>query len=91
MDTAAESLHQNAIIIDAVCPLLDHPEMIAEYRAGGLTAIAPTVGFWDGTEITLRKVAMWHRLLRERDDLLLVRTAADVRSAKAVKSARMRV
>ncbi|MFB9984732.1 membrane dipeptidase [Mesorhizobium kowhaii] len=84
MNTTAESLHRNAIIIDAVCPLLDHPEMIAEYRAGGLTAIAPTVGFWDGTEVTLRKVAMWHRLLRERDDLLLVRTAADIRSAKAL-------
>ncbi|KLK89741.1 hypothetical protein AA309_29675 [Microvirga vignae] len=83
MGQSAMELHNSAIIIDAVCPLLDDQAKIEDYRAGGLTAIAPTVGYRYGTETTLRTIGSWHKLLRERDDLLLIRTAADIRKAKA--------
>ncbi|GLS36963.1 dipeptidase [Mesorhizobium tianshanense] len=82
MDSIAKRLHEAAIIIDAVCPLLDDTSTISDYRAGGLTAIAPTVGWWYGAGATLRTVGSWHKLLRERDDLILVRTAAGIRQAK---------
>ncbi|TXR50383.1 dipeptidase [Phyllobacterium endophyticum] len=80
----AAELHRSSIIIDAVCPLLDNQDMIADYCAGGLTAIAPTVGYWNGAQVTLRTIGSWHKLLRERNDLVLVRTAADIRKAKAL-------
>ncbi|RWM09760.1 MAG: membrane dipeptidase [Mesorhizobium sp.] len=83
MDATEKRLHEAAIIVDAVCPLLDDQERIADYQAGGLTAIAPTVGYWHGAAVTLRTLGSWHRLLRERDGLILVRTAADIRKAKA--------
>lgn len=82
MDSVEEQLHEAAIIIDAVCPLLDDVSKISAYRAGGLTAIAPTVGAWHGAEVTLQKIGAWHRLLRERDDLILVRSTRDIRTAK---------
>ncbi|MEZ2148164.1 dipeptidase [Bradyrhizobium sp. DN5] len=84
MDFTEKRLHEAAIIIDAVCPLLEDQGRIADYRAGGLTAIAPTVGVWDGAMVTLRTIGAWHKLLRERDDLILVRIAADIRKAKAL-------
>lgn len=84
MDAAEKALHEAAIIIDAVCPLLDDQSLIADYQAGGLTAIAPTVGYWHGADVALRTVGSWHKLLREREDLVLVRSAADIRRAKAL-------
>jgi membrane dipeptidase len=52
------------------------------YREGGVTAIAPTVATVDGARATLDRLARWHRLLRERKDLLLVRQARDIETAK---------
>ena len=52
------------------------------YRAGGVTAIAPTVGGWQDARVSLNRLAKWHRVLRERDDLLLVRRARDVETAQ---------
>ncbi|WP_439402502.1 membrane dipeptidase [Bradyrhizobium sp. DASA03068] len=84
MTLGAKELHESAIIIDAVCPLLDEQgRQIADYRAGGVTAIAPTVGARSGAEVALRTIGAWHKLLRKRDDLILVRTAADIRRAKS--------
>ncbi|MBZ9993999.1 dipeptidase [Mesorhizobium sp. BH1-1-4] len=78
----AEDLHREAILIDAVCPLLDDPSRVAEYVAGGVDIVAPTLATLEGAAVTLRKIGHWHRLLRERDDLILVRTASDIRRAK---------
>ncbi|QRM33008.1 dipeptidase [Microvirga sp. VF16] len=83
MSQSATELHNSAIIIDAVCPLLDDRERIADYQAGGVTVIAPTVSSLENAETTLRTIGAWHKLLRERDDLMLIRTAADIRRAKA--------
>lgn len=78
----ASILHSNSIVIDAVCPLLTDPKYLDWYREGGVTAVAPTVGSTGDARTTLSRLAPWHRLLRERDDLLLVRYARDVEIAK---------
>jgi membrane dipeptidase len=79
----ASEIHEESIVIDAVCPLVrDNPQYIEWYRAGGVTVIAPTVGSVDSARTTLNRLAAWHRMLRERDDLLLVRRALDVEAAK---------
>lgn len=75
-------LHREAIIIDAVCPLIDGPQKLDHYREGGLTAVAPTVGALQEASATLRILGMWHKELRERDDLILVRRANDIVEAK---------
>jgi membrane dipeptidase len=76
-------IHARSIVIDAVCPLVrDDPQYIEWYRAGGVTAIAPTVGSVENARVTLNRLAAWHRMLREREDLLLVRRAQDVEAAK---------
>lgn len=77
------SLHGDSVIIDAVCPLvMDDPSYLEWYREGGVTALAPTVGGWENAHTTLSRIAAWHRVLREREDLLLVQTAAQIEGAK---------
>lgn len=76
------NLHSRAIVVDAVCPLLYEPWHVDRYINGGVTVAAPTVGSTTSTRQALDNVALWHRLCRERDDLLLVRKASDVLCAK---------
>lgn len=78
----AGKLHSESIVIDAVCPLADRVEYLKWYREGGVTALAPTVGSTEGARATVECIATWHRLLRERDDLMLIRQAADIEHAK---------
>jgi membrane dipeptidase len=79
----ATILHEESIVIDAVCPLvMDEPGYLSWYRQGGVTVVAPTVGGWEDAQTTLGRLGSWHRVLRERDDLLLVQSAGAVRAAK---------
>lgn len=81
--TDALKLHSDSIVIDAVCPLAEHdPRYLKWYREGGVTTLAPTVGSTESARATLDAIGVWHRLLREREDLLLVTRAADVETAK---------
>jgi membrane dipeptidase len=83
MSDEASKLHAESIVIDAVCPLvLDNGVYIDWYRAGGVTALAPSVGSTESARTTLNRLAAWHRLLHEREDLLLVRQARDIEIAK---------
>jgi membrane dipeptidase len=75
-------LHTDSIIIDAVSPLGSDPVYIEWYRQGGVTTYAPSVGGTEGASASLNMLATWHRLIRERDDILLVRRAHDVEIAK---------
>lgn len=83
MQANAEQIHREAIVIDAVCPLLNNPKHLELYRQGGLTAVAPTIGGFRPAGETLRNIGLWLRMIRERDDLALIRTAAEVERAKA--------
>jgi membrane dipeptidase len=76
-------LHRDSLVIDAVCPLADHHgKHLDWYRAGGVTALAPTVGGTESARAMLDVIAAWHRCLREREDLLLVTRASHVEVAK---------
>ncbi len=81
MDAAA--LHAQSIVIDSTCPLLNDasPEYIELYRQGGVTALG--AGALASASNTLRNFGRWHRLARERDDLLIVHRAQHIRDAKA--------
>ena len=80
--TKGHDLHNEAIVIDAVCPLLMNKKYIEWYKEGGATAIAPTVASGENAGEALRAVGGWLRFVRNRDDLLLVRQAGDIERAK---------
>lgn len=82
MSTDAKELHTKSIIIDAVCPLLQRKELLDDYKKGGLTAVAPTVGGFFNAATTLRSLGEWVKLIRDRGDAILVRRAADIEEAK---------
>src|ERR1700730_7176167 len=82
-DEKSLRLHSDSIVIDAVCPLvMDDPFFLEWYREGGVTALAPTMASTEGARVALSRFAAWHRLLREREDLLLVRQVRDIEFAK---------
>lgn len=82
--TDARALHDDAIVIDAVCPLaLAGMDYAQWYREGGCTAFAPTVGGWRPAHEALESIAAWLERIAERDDLVLVTRAADIEAAKA--------
>jgi membrane dipeptidase len=82
MSADAKSLHEQAIVIDAVCPLLREHHHLGLYKRGGATAVAPTVGSSESAEAALRNVGRWIRRIRSDDDLVLIRRAADIAAAK---------
>jgi membrane dipeptidase len=86
-DDVALRLHEESIVIDAVCPLvMSDSSYLDWYREGGVTAVAPTVGGWDNARSALDRVAYWHRVLREREgEFLLARRARDIEEAKAAR------
>jgi membrane dipeptidase len=82
MTKDATALHDAAIVIDAVCPLLMDHRHLELYRRGGATAVAPTVGGSENAETALRTIGRWIKLIRNAGDLALVRRAADIEAAK---------
>ncbi|ROQ01806.1 membrane dipeptidase [Stella humosa] len=82
MATDPVELYRSAIVIDATCPLLDRKGFLDSYRRGGVTALCPTVGATGGAAETFRALTGWLAHVREQDDLLLVRRAADIDEAK---------
>lgn len=82
MDDIASKLHADSIVIDACCPLAKEPAYHDWFREGGVTVVAPTVGGRESAANALKRLSAWQRLLRERDDLLLLRHARDVQLAK---------
>ena len=86
--TDAGMLHQDTIVIDSTCPLwhglvAEPPKYLDLCKAGGYTAVAPTIGGLEGAAVTARALGVWLRVVRESDDLVLVRTAQDILDAKA--------
>ena len=80
--TNGQDLHGEAIVIDAVSPLLMNKTYIEWYKEGGITAVAPTVASGENAGEALRAIGGWLRFVRTRDDLLLVRQAGDIERAK---------
>ncbi|MGT2509583.1 membrane dipeptidase [Cupriavidus basilensis] len=82
MNQDHRNLHADSIVIDGACPLLRKPAYLDWYKEGGCTVVAPTVGLGLDAGGALREIGGWIRLFQSREDLLLVRTGADVERAK---------
>ncbi|MBL8691073.1 MAG: dipeptidase [Rhodospirillaceae bacterium] len=59
MAVDAGKLHREAIVIDAVCPLLSGQKYTDWYIEGGVTIAAPSVGAIEGIAPTMRSIAAW--------------------------------
>jgi membrane dipeptidase len=82
----ARALHAESLVVDAVCPLAQgNGRFLDWYREGGVKVLAPTVGSTETPKAVFNELGTWHRLLRERGDLQLVSTSAEVESALATK------
>jgi membrane dipeptidase len=75
-------VHERAIIIDAVSPLVRRRQYIDLYAKGGFTCVAATVAHGANAGGAVRDLGDWLRFIDGRPDLLLVRTAADIERAK---------
>ena len=77
-------LHEKSIIIDATCPLAIEADYWQNWKQGGVTAIAPTVGGPIGnTAETLQRLCNWLvKMSRNRDQMLLVTSVDDIYKAK---------
>ncbi len=84
VDTA--KLHQEAIVIDAVCPLLRGQKYTDWYIEGGVTVAAPSVGAMDGIDITMRSIAAWKSFIQRNSGnagkVTQVFNVKDMRQAK---------
>lgn len=82
--TTAEQIHQDAIVIDATCPLLTNDATyLPLYKQGGVTAVAPTIRANTGTSAdAILMFGYWHRFCRENQGAIIVETADDVTRAK---------
>jgi membrane dipeptidase len=76
------AVHDEAIVIDATCPLLQRRELVDWYIAGGVTVAAPTVGNAAPAGETVKGLGAWLRFIDSRPDLMLIRRAADIDEAK---------
>lgn len=79
----AKRLHDNAIVIDGTCPLLEYPEYIDWYIEGGVTIATPTVGGPRPAEQSYDLIGKFLEYIRARDDLMLIETAQDAYDAKS--------
>mgnify|MGYP000601078194 CR=1 FL=1 len=88
-----KQVHKDLIVIDSCTNLIGldkDPQYIDWYKQGGNTAIAISVSFGPMSAVssvsdkmqTLDQMGFMHKLFHKRDDLILVRTTADILRAK---------
>ncbi len=75
-------IHNEAIVIDATCPLLNETSYADWWIEGGFTAAAPTVGGSELAGATLRNLGRWINLIERDDRFRLVKSADDIQAAK---------
>jgi membrane dipeptidase len=82
-----EELHQEAIVIDATCPLARQGNSHERWIAGGATAIVATVDQrGDFISATMRRLGAWFKRLQQHSDRLLhVTSVQDIYRAKEEK------
>ncbi|WP_158772685.1 dipeptidase [Cobetia sp. L2A1] len=81
---AARALHDDSIVIDGLVIAKWQRELFEDMRKGGLTAANCTVSVWEGFQATVNNIVKSNQLIAESSDLVIpVRTAADIRTAKA--------
>lgn len=79
----AHALHDDAIVMDMTCPLMNSEEHWQWWLDGGVTVAAPTVNDGDSIRDTTRFLGHWLRRIRQHGDKLLhVKSVADIYEAK---------
>ncbi len=78
-----ERIHDEAVVIDAVCPLMVRREYIDWWIEGGVSAAGPTAGAFERAGPTLRALGDWIRAIDQDPRLVHIRRAADFATAKA--------
>jgi membrane dipeptidase len=82
----AKALHERAIVMDVTCPLLNKPEFIDRWVAGGVTAAAPSLASTQDSREAMRAIATWLRRIEgSADRFRLVTRADDIVAAKREK------
>ena len=78
-----KQVYDDALVIDglSVCNW-NSDAVFRQLRAGNITAINATVSTWENFIQTMAHLAAWMRRFRERDDILQVRSTADIHAAK---------
>ena len=77
-------LHADAIVFDAGAPLLRDHQFIENYLDGGVDVLMPTLATNDTSTQVLRKIATWHKRVREDKRLQFVSSTTDIRENKSV-------
>jgi membrane dipeptidase len=82
-EAKANALHERAIVIDAVCPLMRQPEHWGEWIRGGTTLAIPTIASTEDSQSAFGKIALWYQWLREHSGkIAFVSRAGDIARAK---------
>ena len=79
----AAELHQQAIVMDMTCPLMNEPSYWQWWREGGVTVAAPSVNTGDNIRDTTQALGRWLGWIEQyREDLVHVTTIQDIYRAK---------
>ena len=78
-----ERVHNDAIVIDATCPLMRRQDLIHWWIEGGATAAAPSVGGDLNAGESLKALGQWLQLIDQTPGYIHVKSAADIERAKA--------
>ena len=83
----ATQLYAESIIIDCLnISNWQQPEVFANLRRGGLTAINATIAVWENFTETLDAIARWYlRFERYADTIIPIKDITDIQRAKAEK------
>lgn len=79
----AASLHREAIIFDATCPLANDPQHLYRWKNGGVTALAPTVASNHDPGSAMVNVGKWLQRFDSDPSLLHIKRVEDFHQAKA--------
>ncbi len=84
--TDYKTVHDSAIVIDAVAPILQRRKYVDLFIKGGVTCVAPTVGGKENVGEATKKLGDWLHYIGQRSgELMHIKTAADIERAKAEK------
>ena len=80
------SVPSSPVFIDLTAPLATLEAQLAHFAAGGVTALAATVGYGTpelgNASFTLKTLGSWFQRFREREDLIHILTVADILRAQ---------
>lgn len=80
----AAELHKDQIVIDGLVCGKMNVELFQDMQKGGVTTASCTMAFWENFQGTVNNISSVNKIIDENADWLMkIRTAADIRRAKA--------